>query len=295
MKIIKKALISITIIFIALFSINTVTSKVEAASLSDTLQQAENFLATGEAQYNDPNNPTIDKTKLEEGVNFIYNIFLAAGAFVATVVGIILGIKLMTAATADEKAHYKKILTVYIVGCVVVFGAVGIWRIVIDTINGVTPDGVAQPTTQTSSTTQSTQPTQPAKSTTGGQQSTQPTQPETKKLQQDYNNKLEEKALEIAKRNGAQPKKDSGATSVPESALIDTEPYKKQAEEELLKEFLNDLTEEQEKQIQERALQIKNMGKENKFSSGTSSLNSEKVSRLDPSYTEAAKQIMMGK
>ena len=55
---------------------------------------------------------------------------------IAVVVGIVLGIKYMIAG-ADEKAEVKETLLPYIIGCVVTFGAFGIWRILINTFIGI--------------------------------------------------------------------------------------------------------------------------------------------------------------
>ena len=136
MKIIEKIIIAITITFITLFSI---TNQIYIANAETTaggiMDSADDFIRQGEANQSD----TIDQTKMNEAVNLMFNIALAIGTFVAFVVGIIIGIKLMAAASADEKAHYKKILITYIVGCVVIFGAYGIWKLVVTTVNNVTP------------------------------------------------------------------------------------------------------------------------------------------------------------
>lgn len=136
MKTINKIIIAITIIFISLFSITNQTYKVQAESAEEIMNQAGEFVRKGEDE--NYKEPAIDKAKLEEGASLMYDIALAIGSFIAIVVGIIVGIKFMTAATADEKAQFKKTLVVYIVGCVVIFGAMGIWRLVIITVNGAT-------------------------------------------------------------------------------------------------------------------------------------------------------------
>ena len=137
MKIIEKIIVAITIIFITLFSITNQTYVVKAETAGQLIDEANSFIANGEADQSG----TIDQAKMNEAINLMFNIALAIGTFIAFVVGIIVGIKLMVAATADEKAHYKKILITYVVGCVIIFGAVGIWRLVVTTVNNVTPDG----------------------------------------------------------------------------------------------------------------------------------------------------------
>ena len=66
----------------------------------------------------------------------IYNIALQIGVAVAVLVGMALGIKFMTSGV-DEKADVKKALTVYIVGCVVIFGAFGIWKLVVELVKNI--------------------------------------------------------------------------------------------------------------------------------------------------------------
>ena len=224
MKTINKIIIATTIIFMSLFSITNQTYKVQAASAGDIITQAEGFVNQGEQA--NASDPAIDKGKLEEGANLMYDIALAIGSFIAIIVGIIVGIKFMTAATADEKAQFKKTLIVYIVGCVVIFGAMGIWRLVIITVNGVTSDGVAQPTTQTAPS------TQPAKQKT-----------EEEQLEEFLNNltpaqesQVRNRAIQKMKENGMNTNPSSGATSVPNSQTVNIpDSYYKEAAKEIMK------------------------------------------------------------
>ena len=72
----------------------------------------------------------IDETTFQKGIKNIYNIFFAIGLVATVVVGMILGIKFITA-SVEGKAEVKQQLAVYAVGCAIIFGAFGIWRIVI--------------------------------------------------------------------------------------------------------------------------------------------------------------------
>ena len=60
----------------------------------------------------------------------MYNILITIATFVAVLVGGILGVKIMIA-SADEKAQVKELLIPYVIGCIVVFGAFGIWKLVV--------------------------------------------------------------------------------------------------------------------------------------------------------------------
>ena len=81
-------------------------------------------------------NITINSTELNRPSSEVYNILTSLGMIIAVVVGIALGIKYMIAG-ADEKAEVKETLLPYIIGCVVTFGAFGIWRILINTFIGI--------------------------------------------------------------------------------------------------------------------------------------------------------------
>ena len=61
----------------------------------------------------------------------VFNIVSEIAVGIAVLIGLILGIKLMLAGV-NEKAEAKKMMWVYLVGCVVAFGAFGIWKVVIE-------------------------------------------------------------------------------------------------------------------------------------------------------------------
>jgi len=91
---------------------------------------AQNFMNSADS------NITINSTELNKPSSEVYNILTSFGMIIAVVVGIVLGIKYMIAG-ADEKAEVKETLLPYIIGCVVTFGAFGIWKILINTFIGI--------------------------------------------------------------------------------------------------------------------------------------------------------------
>ena len=97
-------------------------------SLEDMINDADTFINTGTAQYNQESMQNFSKT--------IYNILFTVGVFVAVIMGGIIGIKLMVS-SASEKADVKKLLVPYVVGCVVVFGGFGIWKLVVTILQGM--------------------------------------------------------------------------------------------------------------------------------------------------------------
>ena len=102
------------------------TSQAETseASIEDVINDGDTFVNSGNAS------EAYDATQLQNFSKTIYNILLVAGILVATAMGGILGIKLMTS-SVEEKAEVKKLLVPYVVGCVVVFGGFGIWKLVV--------------------------------------------------------------------------------------------------------------------------------------------------------------------
>ena len=95
----------------------------------EAMQNADNFIDSG-------SNDKINSASLQDLSNSIYNIALIAGIVIAVLVGAILGIKFMTG-SVEEKADVKKLLIPYVVGCVVIFGAFGIWKLVVTILSGI--------------------------------------------------------------------------------------------------------------------------------------------------------------
>ena len=94
------------------------------AAADDVVNDADNFI-------NDPNSASYVKTgELQEFSQNIYSILLGIGIVIAVIMGAIIGVKLMFA-PLEERAEAKKLLIPYAVGCVLVFGAFGIWKLII--------------------------------------------------------------------------------------------------------------------------------------------------------------------
>jgi len=98
-------------------------NKVQAAGISDFITGGDNFINTGKT-----GNVTVDENKLADTSSYIYNILLFAGMAAAVIIAGILGIKFMIG-SAEEKAQIKDALIPFVIGCIVIFGAFGIWKI----------------------------------------------------------------------------------------------------------------------------------------------------------------------
>lgn len=126
----------LSILLICAFFVLSITNINYAAPVSEDRNQtidqvmggAENFISGANTEN------TISQSSLKNTIDLIYNILLAVGIIVAVVAGAILGVQFMVA-SADGKAELKERLVPYVVGCVVIFGAFGIWKIVMIFIN----------------------------------------------------------------------------------------------------------------------------------------------------------------
>ena len=78
----------------------------------------------------------IKTDQLQSVSSNLYNIFVEVGVALAVIIGLVIGIKYMYS-SVDQKAEIKKLLVPYLVGCVVIFGALGIWKFVVTLLETV--------------------------------------------------------------------------------------------------------------------------------------------------------------
>lgn len=100
-------------------------------TIDEVIEGGKNFIEAGKNQQS-----KIDGTNLQTASDTLYNMLLAIGIVIAVIVGIYLGIKFMIS-SAEDKAKVKESLIPYIAGCVVIFGAFIIWKLVILLLNGI--------------------------------------------------------------------------------------------------------------------------------------------------------------
>lgn len=128
----KKCIANLIVaLIIALITIFSLTNFSYAAKVTEDRKQTIDGLISGADNFinsADTNN-TIDQGSLKSTIDLIYNILLAIGLIVAVTAGAVLGVQFMTA-SADGKAEVKEKLIPYTVGCTVIFGAFGIWKLV---------------------------------------------------------------------------------------------------------------------------------------------------------------------
>lgn len=122
-KIILIFVISIVILYIVSFP--TISN---AGIWDDIFKGADDFVSKGNVQ--------VDEDKLKDASASIYYILLYIGIAAASIIGVVLGIQFMSA-SAEDKAKVKEQLIPYVIGCVVVFGAFAIWKLVVSVLNNV--------------------------------------------------------------------------------------------------------------------------------------------------------------
>lgn len=125
----KKIFFRIIIIFILLILIITNCNYAANESVGDIIKGADDFISKANTEN------TITQSATQETIDLLYNAFLAIGLIATVIVGVILGIQFITA-SADGKAEVKEKLIPYTVGCVVIFGAFGIWKLVMILLQG---------------------------------------------------------------------------------------------------------------------------------------------------------------
>lgn len=98
-------------------------------TLGEIIDEGGKFISSAKGEQ-------IKQENLQKMSNTIYNILLVLGIVIAVVVGAVLGIKFVTEGV-EGKAEIQKALVPYIIGCVVVFGAFIIWKIVVDILQSM--------------------------------------------------------------------------------------------------------------------------------------------------------------
>ncbi len=107
----------------------TDTPTTSVGTIKDMMTDADKFMSERDAEHTNPLGE--NKESLKSFSKTLSGILLTVGIVIAVIIGGILGIKFMTGA-AEEKADVKQLLIPYIVGCIVVFGAITIWSIVVN-------------------------------------------------------------------------------------------------------------------------------------------------------------------
>jgi len=125
-KLVKKVIL---VLIFSLISCIIFTNTTFASSLDNMISSADAFLQTGQDN-------AINTTALKSTSDYIYNTLLVIAVAVAVIVGTYLGIKFMME-SAEDKAKIKESLIPFVVGCFIIFGAFGIWKIAVNVGNKI--------------------------------------------------------------------------------------------------------------------------------------------------------------
>ena len=93
------------------------------SGLDQIIEDADSMVEDDDVKY--------DRNKLKEFTRTLYNIIFALGIVASIAMGGILGSKIMLGGL-EAKAQAKSLLIPYTVGCVVIFGGFGIWKLIIE-------------------------------------------------------------------------------------------------------------------------------------------------------------------
>ena len=98
----------------------------QASFWGDIFQAGDEFLENGSSQ-----GEGINTEQFKGEISEIYNLLFSLGIVLSVAIGAILGIKYMFG-SIEEQAKIKETLIPYVIGCLVIFGAFGIWRLAIN-------------------------------------------------------------------------------------------------------------------------------------------------------------------
>lgn len=133
-KIIKNFLFIILIVLLIqiLFNLNCQAM----SSIDKIISTGDDFLQNGKKASEKDADGSINYDNAKKDTDQIYNILFTIGVCVAVGTGMILGIKYMTG-SISEQADIKEKLIPYILGCVIIFGAFGIWKLIISILSSL--------------------------------------------------------------------------------------------------------------------------------------------------------------
>ena len=117
----------VLILLIIMQIIFALTNISQAAWWDDITSIGINFLEIGE---NAASSGEQTDSELQTIISDIYNILFPLGIAITVIIGGVLGIKFMMA-SAEDKAKIKESMIPYVLGCVVIYGAFGIWKLAI--------------------------------------------------------------------------------------------------------------------------------------------------------------------
>ncbi len=125
-------IIMLIVLFIFFMFSAPVTLADVSYELDDIISSGQNFLEAG----NSDTHEYVNQDSLKKASDNIYKTFFIVGFILTAIIGSILSIQFIISGV-EGKAKIKESLVPYIIGCIVIFGAFGIWKISINIFKGV--------------------------------------------------------------------------------------------------------------------------------------------------------------
>lgn len=129
--ILKKTIFILCLVIVILLSIYNITY---ATTIDSVIEGGDSFIDAGQSS----THLGLNWNGIEDASDIIFNTLVTIGVVVAVIVSTFLGIKFIMG-SVEEKAEIKQSLIPFVVGCVIIFGAFGIWKLVtniLETIQG---------------------------------------------------------------------------------------------------------------------------------------------------------------
>lgn len=130
MKKIIPIIVKILVILI-IFQITSIPRTQAAGFVDSIIKSGDEFVNEGKSE-----GQPINAVEVKIEISKVYNILLAIGVVFSVIIGAILGLKYIFG-SIDEKADTKQLLGPYIIGCIIIFGAFGIWKLILTLLSGV--------------------------------------------------------------------------------------------------------------------------------------------------------------
>lgn len=122
----KHIILKLGILIILILNIFNIKIYAATGSIDDVISGGDSFIESASSS----GVKTLDTNKMKESSNIIYNVLLSLGVIAAVIIATILGVQYMLAG-AESKAQIKQSMIPFIIGCIVVFSAFGIWKAVV--------------------------------------------------------------------------------------------------------------------------------------------------------------------
>ena len=120
----KKILKFLIIFIVIILSISIANNVYAADGLGDVISGGKDFMESSSNEF------SVSQSNLQNTSTNLYNILLMLSFIIVACIGIYLGIKYMWTGV-EEKAEVKNALVIFAIGCVVTYGAFGIWKVIV--------------------------------------------------------------------------------------------------------------------------------------------------------------------